>query len=186
MFTGAIAHFEAERESTNQLVDTVLTALEKSTSAIQSRPPIERYIGGFKVSTHDGISFNKYCAEDLNEFKAKFGKIVDSSVRDAEATMARGPAYQQASVKSIQKKPSRFSSLFKFGWITKLKIKSQLAGITRAAKKGEDFTAPKPPVEMRAAVKAHMKGLLAKHLRVEFMNRDGVKQAFENYMARLS
>lgn len=103
----------------------------------------------------------------LQDFKSQMAADSLKAGDQAKALEGKPPASaaeQLAGIKSLMggriKEPNSPKSLWKFSFSDNFRAKAQLKGIERAAKQGQPFVPPGPPVHLQAAMTAHLKGLL--------------------------
>jgi hypothetical protein len=121
------------------------------------------------VVSHDSVVQQRLtqAMTELQAFKAQLAADapkVGEQAMSLQAKPAASAAEQLAHIESLMggriKEPNSLKNLWKFSFSDNARAKSQLKGIERAAKQGQTFAPPGPPVHLQAAMTAHLKGLL--------------------------
>ena len=106
---------------------------------------------------------------DLQDFKAQVSQSLTEAKGRADTLQGQissdtTGAEQLRQISLIMggriKEPNSLKNLWKFSFSDNRRAKAQLSGLERAAKNGQPFVVPGPPVHLQAAMAAHLKGIL--------------------------
>lgn len=173
---------EVLRGAADHLIRDVSNKLNANSKELAQRAPMQGLGAAMGFSWQGVAQMNASCVKDLEFFSVQL-EALSVQIKSTVDQMKQMPEsnYQQE-LNFRVKKTSGFKALFNFGWITKLKAKSQIAGITRAAKKGELFQPPRKPVQLKEAIEAHLKGILARNMSLTMIKNSGISLNLNDHL----
>jgi hypothetical protein len=182
IFDQRIKEQEVLRGAADHLIRDVSNKLKANSKELAQRAPMQGLGAAMGFSWQTVAQTNASCVKDLESFSIQLEALSILVKREVDQIKQMPESNDQQELNTRVKKPSGFKALFNFGWITKLKAKSQIAGITRAAKKGELFQLPRKPVEMKEAIEAHLKGILARNMSLTMIKNSGISLNLNDHL----